>query len=139
LTQHLDQLVAAKPRLAGFGVPGRPADERVVALLASLDDMGVLQRPYVALAIGLAQRMKDTHRIEANIALYIGAICMDVGFLPEHVTSVALIIASVPVITNALEGALQQAPSLVCLPIAALDYRGVAPRVSPRSAASQSK
>jgi hypothetical protein len=139
LDAQLDAYVGTKPRLAGFGVPGRPADERLVALLASLSRLDVLKRPHTALAHALLKKMLAAHSVEANIALFIAAICLDLGFKPEHVTSVTLILMSVPVITNALEGALQQAPSLVCLPIAALDYRGVAPRVSPRSAASQSK
>jgi len=132
--QDIAALLAQGQRLAGFGAPLRPADERVVALLEGLQRRGREDLRHLALAEKVAQAASELRGLQPNIALYGGALLLDVGLAPDEVGDTMLGLGVPLLLGSAREGALLREPQLRELPADAVDYQGPAPRTSPRAA-----
>jgi len=119
--------------LYGFGVPLRPADERLVALTGRVEERGFAARPYWRLSLSAAAVILRETGIKANIALGGAAVYLDQGFGPEQMDVLGAAALSLGPWANALEGAQQAPECLRRLPDSMIDYRGPEARPSPRA------
>lgn len=123
-----EALVARTKWLVGFGVPFRPADERVVALRACVEARGRAGLPYWRLLGALGDAVRAARKLEVNIGGAAAAVALDLGFSPAEVAPIAMAMTSNTFLANALEGAAQQSEALLVLPAARVRYVGRAPR-----------
>ncbi|MFJ5611479.1 hypothetical protein ACIQCJ_19055 [Streptomyces sp. NPDC093221] len=132
LPTAVGELLERNPRLPGFGVPLRPADERVLAFQQCVR---VRQWPvgtYQLLVYDVEAELSRRRKTAVNIGGLGIAVLLDLGFAADTAAVMMMLIIQPSFIGNAVEGAAQQAPVLRSLPHSALRYRGVAPRTSPR-------
>ena len=127
------KLLAQGRRLAGFGAPFRPEDERLTALRECIRRRGQTGLRHYALAEQVAAAGKRLRGLEANIVLHAGALALDVGLAPGEVGDVMLGLAVPLLLGTAREGALRREPQLRELPADAVEYCGPAPCSSPRA------
>jgi hypothetical protein len=132
--QRVTDGVARRARAPGFGVPGRPRDERVAAIALALArrgrDTGAHWRVMVAAEEILAARSQRS----ANIAAAFAAVALDLGFQPQQLPPLAALVLLPAIAANAAEAAQQAPAALRQLPAESIAYVGTPPRVSPRSA-----
>ena len=119
--------------IPGFGVPFRPQDERVVKLTECVRARGCADRPYWKLFLGISEYITAERGLSPNIGSALGAVALDLGFLPERVGLFALCTVMSTLVANAREGAEQEKDVLKELPAGRIRYRGPAARVSPRA------
>jgi|GEM_PF-766074 len=136
LVQHLREAWPER-RPPGFGVPGRPRDERVEGLACRRQADSSAPQPYFDLFERVADLMAEHRGLQVNLTLIFGAIALDLGFEPEQIGALAWSTAENAFLANAVEGA-QQAPELLqCLPSSTVRYDGPRPRLSPRAQPSK--
>lgn len=121
-------LVNRTPRLAGFGVPFRSKDERVVALARCVEARGRTRLRYWRLLDAVASEVLAKRGLAVNIGGGAAAVALDLGFAPVEVAPIAMAITSNAFLSNALEGAELKSESLVRLPIDLVRYVGKPPR-----------
>lgn len=131
----VEGFVASYPRLSGFGVPVRPADERLVALRAALSKRGRTTSRYWRVVDRLVEVVRKTRRLEPNVLVGFTATLLDLGFRVHEISAMSVVLFQPTFLANAVEGAEQRAAVLRALPPEAVRYEGPAPRVSPRAAA----
>lgn len=119
--------------LVGFGVPIRPADERVEALGRILTHRGRAGLHYWRLLGAVARAVRGLKGIAPNIGAGVGACMLDLELSPRQIGPLATALIIDTFVANAFEGAQQRAALLQCLPVAAVRYTGPAPRRSPRA------
>lgn len=128
LSEAVGQLLARTPRLAGFGVPFRPEDERVLGMRAMLAGHPVERRPFWRLHGLLADEVRVRQRVEPNVASAAAALILDLGVAPHRAgVFLAQMMAHV-FMAHALESADDPASPLRALPAGAVDYQGPPPR-----------
>ena len=132
----LDSWRALGRRPAGFGVPARNVDERVVGLRPCLQALGRCEAPFWRLAEEVERCLTKRRPAPLNIAGAAAAACLDLGFKPRQICVLTIAFAQHSFVGNALEGAAAAPEILRRLPTSAVDYRGPPPRRSPRSLAS---
>ena len=114
--------------LPGFGVFGRPKDERVIAFKQWLRDSdfqtGAHFQAYEALIQALPERNE-------NNTLITSVILLDMGFSVDDMEAMAFFILLPPVFANALEAAKDQNPEMQIIP-GPIEYKGPEKRASPR-------
>jgi len=125
-------------RFPGFGVPFRDRDERLPALRRLVEAAGRDGGRYWRLAHALDEVLTQWE-LPMNPAAAVGAGLLDLGFAVEQIKALVLPIADINYLANAYEGARNPAAALQSLPATRLDYRGPAPRVSPRKAESEAE
>ena len=130
VARHLDE----RGRLAGFGVPFRDEDERLVALRPWLARHPATRRPTWRLALQV-ERVLRARGVRPNIVLAVAAIFLDLGLPPRRAGMLLGALMAPGFAAHALEAADTDGPLLRELPAAALDYQGAAPRRSPAEAA----
>jgi hypothetical protein len=135
--EALRQFVLQRERIIGFGVPFRAVDERLVALRAALERRGRTRGTYWRLTESLWSIAKQLRGLEPNIASAGAALFLDLGFRPEHVGAMMLVLLQPTFVGNAAEGARMRSEELRQLPSEAVRYVGPAPRVSPRALAAK--
>lgn len=124
-------------RPAGFGVPARQVDERVIALRTRMAALDRNKRPFWQLAELMEEVLSVERPLPLNIAGAAGAACLDMGFQPRQIGVLAIAFAQHAFVGNALEGA-DSAPALLQrLPASAVSYLGPPPRKSPRALAAE--
>jgi hypothetical protein len=130
-TSQKEELVTrydGQPVLPGFGVFGRPKDERVIAFKQWLSDTnfetGIHFSAYEALILALPERNENNTLITA-------AILLDMGFSLHDMESLAFFLLLPPVFSNALEAAKDQNLEMQTIP-GPIEYKGPASRTSPR-------
>jgi hypothetical protein len=116
----------------GYGVPGRPADERFVWISGKLDALMQRPRPWWRMYGRIGEWMARAGRLH-NVSGAIGAALLDLGCRLEHVSALACLFTLPPLLGNAYEGAQQRPKVLQRLPEAVVDYVGPPPRESPRA------
>jgi hypothetical protein len=114
-------------------VPFRDRDERLAALERLVARRGIDDRPFWRLQRALAAMVVERRKLEPNIGLGVAAVCLDLGLRETELGPLFLALNLNSVIANAVEGAAQLAPALRELPVARQEYRGPAPRTSPRA------
>lgn len=129
--------LATRGRIAGFGVPFRPEDERLLFLHRMLARHPATRRPAWRLHLLIVDAMRAAEGIEPNVLFPFAALLLDLG-LPAHRAGmfISLIMAHT-FAAHALEAAEQDGPHLRELPIAAIEDRSAAPRQSPAAAAAR--
>jgi hypothetical protein len=120
-------------RLAGFGIPARPVDERAVAFRRRLEVLGRRGAPYWRLAEETESALAGRRPLPLNIAGAAAAACLDLGFLPRQIAVLTIAFAQHSFVGNALEGADAAPAALRRLPGSAVSYQGPSDRLSPRA------
>lgn len=127
-----EALARRLPRIEGFGVPGRPTDERFSWIAPRLRKLGG-PRPHGELLDAMAAPLERKHR-RPNLGGAIAAALLDIGCPVSSVASAACVIGLLPLLGNAHEGADQAPPLLQALPSErSVSYEGPPPRKSPRA------
>ncbi|MBI4953408.1 MAG: hypothetical protein HY908_15365 [Myxococcales bacterium] len=137
LARALDEEIRERRTLAGFGVPFRPADERVAALDRLLAARGRATARHWSFFARARRLLTARRRLEANISCAIAAAGLDLGFAVEEVAALAGALAQYTFFSNAFEAAREPAPALQTLDPAYVVYVGPAERTSPRAAAAR--
>ncbi len=131
-----ERLEARRP-LYGFGVPGRPVDERVAWLTRQLAQVATGLRPVWQLFGRVGARVYAATQRLPNIAGVIAAALLDLGFDGSQVEALTCFTGLLPLLGNAHEGAFLAPAAMRALPYdRAVRYVGAGPRVSPRTASS---
>jgi hypothetical protein len=126
--------IAGKVRFPGFGVPHRPEDERVVALRRQLEREGYSEGRHFRLAREVSGHHDRRLRSGGlNIVGATASLCLDLGLEPHHLLGFSLVLPFASYVANAAEGAAQRPEVLRRLPLEVIEYRGPAPRCSPRA------
>lgn len=123
----------SKAGLFGFGVAGRPVDERMEWLATRLDDALHGPRPWWCM-FERAATLLARYRRRPNLGGALAAALLDIGCTPEQAHAAACLFGLLPLLGNALEGS-EQAPRILReLPATiAVDYVGAPARTSPRA------
>lgn len=135
---HRDQLgideamatwrAAHRGRFAGFGVPFRPEDERLLALRILMAGHPLAERPFWKLHLEVVEAAARVAPEQPNIVIAMAAILLDVGVAPERCGVAVSTLMPHTFLAHALEAAETDGAALNALPASAVDYRGVAPR-----------
>lgn len=120
----------------GFGVPGRPADERFLWIRGKLDAVVPGARPWWTLFQRVGERLSRDGR-NPNVSGAIAAALLELGCSPDEVGALACLFTLPPLLGNAYEGAQQRPTALQRLPDATVEYVGPPPRESPRAIAAR--
>ena len=127
--------LAERGRIAGFGVPFRAEDERLVALRSMIARHPAVRRPMWRMFLRVEAVMRAKEQLPPNIVMALAALLLDLG-LPAQRAGMLLTMMMAPTFSaHALEASEQDGPLLQELPAAALEYQGAAPRRSPAEAA----
>ncbi|HEY3820046.1 MAG TPA: hypothetical protein VGL81_22930 [Polyangiaceae bacterium] len=129
---HLEHVTTTK-RLAGFGVPFRPEDERLTALRRFMKDTGRDQLPYWRAQEGLSAFLVRDRGLPANVGIGIAAGLLDLGCTPTQAGALGTMIHQQDFDANCFEAAQQRSPELQRLPETCVSYVGTAARRSPRA------
>ena len=131
-------LIAERPRLVGYGVAFRARDERYDALCERVRVHGRETLPYWRLQQVLTACIEQERRLPPNISAALAAIWLDLGLRADEVPAATMFLNQNVFVANAVEGARDAAGAAILrsLPVAAIEYVGPAPRISPRAAAT---
>jgi hypothetical protein len=122
-------------RMAGFGVPFRPYDERLEVLRHMMTRRQRASLRYWVLGLRVAEWF-ETHRgLKPNLSLGVAAAMLDLGMVPDEISAGSLLLQAPVVMAHALEGARQRSAVLRRLPRRCVRYVGAPPRRSPRAPA----
>lgn len=125
--------VATRGRIAGFGVPFRREDERLLALHRLLAGHPALQRPAWRLHLRVVEAVRASARLEPNIVFPMTALTTDLGLSADRTGLFVSLLMNHTFAAHAVEAAEQDAAHLQTLPPSSIDDRSRAPRRSPRS------
>jgi hypothetical protein len=135
-------LLEEHKRLPGYGVyfrqsaPGElQRDERVDALRHRLAVRGRTELPYWTLFERFNAIVRTERAMNPNIAAAAAAALLDMGFSPHQISALAFFTNGTTFVANAVEAAEQESECLQSLPADAIEWRGRAPRQSPRAIA----
>jgi hypothetical protein len=120
--------------LFGFGVPFRPQDERLLCLQKRMAERGRNGLLYWRLLEAASVVMRNLKRLEPNMTGGLTAALLDLGFTPQQIPVLSVMLGQTDFLANAVEGSEQRAESLRRLPDECIRYVGKAPRTSPRAA-----
>jgi hypothetical protein len=130
------ETLASSQRILGFGVPFRTPDERMVALEERLVARGRAGRPHWVLLQRVATVVRRERGIEPNIASGLAAALLDMGFGPDVIGPLAMLLFEITFVANAMEAAVEPAPVMRELPIDRIEYVGRPARESLRAKAA---
>jgi hypothetical protein len=130
---YLEHVTTTK-RLAGYGVPFRPEDERLRALRRFMSETGRDQLPYWRAQEGLSAFLLRDRGLPANVGIGVAAGLLDLGCSPTQAGALGTIIHQQDFDANVFEASQQRAPEMQRLPDECVSYVGAAPRTSPRAA-----
>lgn len=128
------QLLERRKRLIGYGIPFRAYDERYVALRDRLVARGRAALPYVHVQDVLSEVVRKERGVPPNVGILVAAILLDLGFDARELSAVFHFVMQPVFIANAYEAAVAPCAELRSLPLDAITYSGVGPRLSPRAA-----
>jgi hypothetical protein len=117
----------------GFGVLYRSRDERFEALMKQVALRGRSDQPFTQLCNAVVRVGRARRQLEPHVFLGVAAVCLDLDLPIDAISAIATILLFHDALANAVEGAAQAPKHLQVLPLEVLDYRGPAPRASPRS------
>jgi len=128
----VEQMLAEGRRLPGFGVPGRPRDERVEALTRCIRAHGREHAWWLHFR-ALAEVVASLKGLRPNIGSALAAALLDLGLEVEQLGTMPTILLLGSFVPNALESAEQRSPILQSLPQEHVRYAGATARPSPRA------
>ncbi len=126
-------------RLPGFGVPARATDERVTVLTARIRQAGRSHLRWWTFAQAVIRVVREGASVEPNIGVALAGAFLDLGFRSHEIGPLASILLVGAFLPNAVEGAAQAPEVLRSIPREFVEYRGVAPRSSPRAEAARAR
>ena len=121
------------PTLPGFGVVGRPYDERQVELTRWFEDHRPADGPFWRLSRQLAHIVMSLRGLRPNGGYPVAAIWLDMGYDVAQMRMLGVCFMFPLILGMGHEAALEQAPALRRVPAHMARYEGPAPRVSPRA------
>ncbi len=133
LPEVIGEILDKGEPIAGFGVPLREKDERVLAIKDCLKIRGFDKGPYWTLLLEIEKILFERKKIRLNGAGAMIAVCLDLGFNLSQVKRMTPILMTGMTFANSVEGADQCSPLLQNLPIQYISYKGPAQRMSPRA------
>jgi hypothetical protein len=122
---------AAGELIAGFGVPGRSEDERVVLIQRAAELHGMSQGVHLRTLAAVQQALGGQGRLRPNAIGAVAAAIADLGFTDAQVEMCVFHALTVPLWGHAVAAAGDE--TLRQLPRACTEYAGRAPRASTRS------
>lgn len=137
LEPEIRRRLDAKQLFAGFGVPFRPVDERMVALTRCVEARALEGGRHWSLLQRVAHLLRERGGPEPNIAGGLAAVALDAGFTTRDVAPLVQMCLTPMIVSNAVESARNRDAALVRLPDDCIDYQGKPPRESPRLSASE--
>jgi hypothetical protein len=120
--------VAERGRIAGFGVPFRKQDERLVGLHRLLAGHVATRRPMWLLHERVIEIMRAEHGVEPNVVFPVSALFLDLGVAAHRAGMLLSMLMAQNFAAHALEASEQDGPYLRELPFETIEYRGRAPR-----------
>ena len=137
VARWLDGELASGRKLAGFGVPFRPIDERVIALTECVERRGRSSGTMWSLAMKLDRMLFEKKKVHGNQSLALGALFLDLGFTPPQISVLTTAILDLCFYANAIEEAALRSPALQTLPLESVEYVGRGRMTSPRALAKK--
>ena len=119
--------------IPGFGVPFREHDERVPPLRRCVRQRGRHTLPFWRLQEEVAQLVTRERGLQPNMVLGFVAACLDIGFDPDELGALSIVIGLHTQVANVQEEGRLASPALRELPAGLVHYTGVGPRRSPRA------
>ena len=126
--------IARHEQLAGYGVPLRAQDERLLALTEYMHRKGRATLPHWRTQEALSRVMWADHAVRPNIGIGLPAALLDLGYTPGQCGALSVFLHEQDLAANAVESAAQRAPEMQRLPEACVRYIGAGARQSPRAA-----
>ena len=139
VTAAVAEHVATRGRIAGFGVPFRREDERLLSLHRLLAGHPALQRPFWRLHLRVVDALRASAKLEPNIVFPMTALLTDLGLSAERTGLFFSLLMNHTFAAHAMEAAEQDAAHLQTLPPASLDDRSRALRRSPRAVSAATR
>ncbi len=135
--EHLDAILDSwRGHVAGFGVPARAHDERVLAFSAWYEaNTSADARPYWELR---RRVMLARPSMRPNITSCAAAAALDLGFDAHQAGLLLTSCAMLCAIATSVEASANSEPALKCIPPRFIDYRGPCAATSPRASSSSS-
>jgi hypothetical protein len=121
-------------RLAGYGIPMREQDERLVALRAFMIRAGRSELPHWRAQESLSLAMWRDRKLAPNIGIGQAAALLDLGCTPAQAGALAISLIQQDFTSNAFEAAQQCSTAMQRLPDECVKYEGPPPRRTPRGA-----
>jgi hypothetical protein len=137
IAEWVTREIARGRKLAGFGVPFRREDERLIALKECVERRGRSAMPFWSLAMVLDVTMFAQKNVHANQSLALAALLLDLGFGTVQIPVVTTAMLDLCFYANAIEEASLASEILRRLPEEYVEYVGRAPRESPRAEAKR--
>ncbi len=128
--------VATRGRIAGFGVPMRPEDERLLGLRTLLERHPARDRPNWRLHLLVADAIRASQQLEPNIVIALAALLLDLGLAPHRAGIFVSVMMAPTFVAHALEASDHDGPYLRELPMAAIEDRSTPPRRTAAAAAA---
>lgn len=125
--------VATRGRIAGFGVPFRREDERLLGLHRLLSGHPAQQRPAWRLHLRVIEALRASAQLEPNIVFPMTALLTDLGLSADRTGLFVSLLMNHTFAAHAVEAAEHDAPHLQTLAPEFLDDRSRSPRRSPRA------
>lgn len=128
---------AGEERVRGFGVPLRKIDERLTGLRQTIVRLGRAERPHWRTMEAISAVVRATRGLEPNFGMGVAAALLDMGCTPTECAVLAWWLQLSAFVANAVEGVEQGLELFRRFPDEWVDYRGPAPRESPRAKAAR--
>lgn len=119
-------------RIAGYGVPLRDRDERMVALRGHAVMLGIDRRKYWRVQEALSAALIASGRAAPNVGVGVAAVLLDLGYTPLQASAATTFLNQNVFAANAFEAAQQRDASMQRLADDTVTYVGPARRSSPR-------
>jgi hypothetical protein len=133
LTRALERRLELFARPPGFGTPFREKDERNAPIVALAEAHGRDKGRHFSLVLRAAPIVLSKTSLPLNAAALVSGICLDLGFTPEQLDVLGILLLVPNTVANAFEGAREAPAVLQRLPAEFVRYVGQAARKSPRA------
>jgi hypothetical protein len=134
---YVDDLFEAGTFIRGFGVPGRPQDERGVHLERWYEQHGRPDSAAWTLYRDLKRAIAARKNLHPNIAGTTAPMWIEMGFDARQTLYMSNAAVLINMVANADDGELQSHAAYRRLPDSAIEYTGPESRVSPRAKAAR--
>lgn len=136
LAAAVGEHLAERGRIAGFGVPLRPRDERLLALHEALRDHPAIERPTWGFHLRVIAAVQARSAVEPNVVMPVAALALDAGIPAERCGIFGGLLMAHLFAAHAAEAAEHDGPWLQAMPASSLDDRSPPLRRSPAAAAA---
>lgn len=137
--EAVDERVARRDFIPGFGVAGRESDERYDQFEPWYDDLVEEKGRHWIAFQAMVERLETSRGLKPNIGGGFAASCLDIGFDAGQVGMLAGYAANWAIFANAWEAPRESPEILRRLPDDCAEYVGPPARLSPRAKAGRSE